>query len=200
MLRLSIGAKGELAGYTNFGHESQATSTRAWPAVRARGLTTISTSLPSRTRNRTSRSSENPASRPRTSADTSADRSQPLQRLGRHVLLSALGKGLVYKFSDTSPRFESPGRYAPPRPEAVRFGASAVGRWAEASQVPATQSVSCRADRRAQHGERGCSSRRWPPRRGGARSRTTQRDRSARPRIGTSSAAAKRTTRQRGRW
>ena len=47
-----------------------ATITRARPAARARGFTTISTSLPSRTRNRTSRSSENPASRPRVSAET----------------------------------------------------------------------------------------------------------------------------------
>jgi hypothetical protein len=48
----------------------QATITRARPAARGRGLTTISTSLPSRTRNRTSRSNENPASRPRVSAET----------------------------------------------------------------------------------------------------------------------------------
>lgn len=49
---------------------SQATKTFARPAARVRGFTTISTSLPRSTRNRTSRSSENPARRPRTNADT----------------------------------------------------------------------------------------------------------------------------------
>ena len=49
---------------------SQATMILARPIARARGFTTISTSLPSNTRNRTNRSSENPAKRPRTRADT----------------------------------------------------------------------------------------------------------------------------------
>ena len=52
------------------GYDAQATITRARLIARERGFTTISTSLPSCTRNRTSRSSEKPASRPRTSADT----------------------------------------------------------------------------------------------------------------------------------
>ena len=47
-----------------------ATITRARPAARDRGFTTISTSLPSNTRNRTRRSREKPANRPRVSADT----------------------------------------------------------------------------------------------------------------------------------
>ena len=61
---------------TNFGRGFQAASTRARAVARLRGFTTISTSLPSNTRNRTRRSSEKPASRPRTRADTLAGHRQ----------------------------------------------------------------------------------------------------------------------------
>ena len=49
---------------------AHATRTRTRPAVLRRCFTTISTSLPNNTKNRTRRSSEKPASRPRLSADT----------------------------------------------------------------------------------------------------------------------------------
>src|SRR4029450_4555273 len=49
---------------------SQPTTTLVRPVALVRRFTTISTSLPSNTRSRTRRSSENPASFPRTRADT----------------------------------------------------------------------------------------------------------------------------------